>query len=163
MGRERIEAILALMELAFDGSQHSLLENVRSVAPDCWDRRPPGGNRSVRDLVAHVGMFKFMYANRGFRDGSMDYDDPPATPAPERLADAAAAEEWLREGHAYLTACIRELDSDAELDAPRRAHWGELVPTYFLVTTMLEHDVYHAGEINHLRALLQDDDRWRHG
>ena len=78
------------MDLAFEGSQHSLLQNLRSVALDCWARKPPGGNRSVRDLVAHVGMFKFMYANRGFRDGSMDYDDPPATPAPERLATAAA-------------------------------------------------------------------------
>ena len=150
------------MDLAFEGSQHSLLQNVRSVAPDDWERRPPTGSRSVRDLVAHVGMFKFMYANHGFRDGRMDYDDPPATPAAERLSNPAAAEEWLREGHAYLTGCIRELESDAELDAPRKAHWGAQVSTYFLVTTMLEHDLYHAGEINHARALLQDDDRWRH-
>lgn len=162
MATTKIEQLLSLMDLAFEGSQHSLLQNIRSVAPDCWDRKPPGGKRSVRDLVAHVGMFKFMYANRGFRDGSMDYDDPPATPAPERLANAAAAEEWLREGHAYLTDCLRGLESDAELDAPRKAHWGELVSTWFLVTTMLEHDTYHAGEINHLRALLQSDDRWRH-
>jgi len=26
--------------------------------------------------------------------------------------------------------------------------------------TMLEHDLYHAGEINRTRALLQDDDAW---
>ena len=162
MGRSRIEELLSLMDLAFEGSQHSLLKNLRSVAPDSWERKPPGGTRSIRNLVAHVGMFKFMYANRGFGDGSMDYDDPPATPAPERLSDPSAAEEWLREGHEYLTGCIRELESDAELDAPRRAHWGDLVSTYFLVTTMLEHDTYHAGEINHARALLQDDDRWRH-
>ncbi len=162
MAKTRIEELLALIDLAFEGSQHSLLMNIRSVAPECWERTPPSGSRSVRDLVAHVGMFKFMYANHGFRDASMDYDDPPATPAPERLSDSAAAEEWLREGHTYLTGCIRELESDAELDAPRKAHWGDLVPTYFLVTTMLEHDLYHAGEINHVRALLQDDDRWRH-
>ncbi len=150
------------MDLAFEGSQHSLLKNLRSVAPENWMRTAPGGSRSVRNLVAHVGMFKFMYANHGFRDGGMDYDDPPATPAPERLSDPTAAEEWLREGHAYLTGCIRDLESDAELDAPRKAHWGAMVPTYYLVTTMLEHDLYHAGEINHARALLQDDDRWRH-
>ena len=162
MARTRIEELLALMDLAFEGSQHSLLQNIRSLSSDNWSRTPPGGSRSVRDLVAHVGMFKFMYANHGFRDGGMDYDDPPATPAQERLSDPEAAEEWLREGHAYLTGCIRELESDAELDAPRKAHWGAQVPTYFLVTTMLEHDLYHAGEINHARALLQDDDRWRH-
>ena len=162
MARTRIDELLALIDLAFEGSQHSLLQNIHSVASESWGRKPPGGNRSVRDLVAHVGMFKFMYANHGFQGGDMDYDDPPATPAPERLSDPAAAEEWLREGHAYLTGCIRELESDADLDALRKAHWGSLVSTYFLVTTMLEHDLYHAGEINHVRALLQDDDGWRH-
>jgi hypothetical protein len=25
---------------------------------------------------------------------------------------------------------------------------------------MIQHDLYHAGEINHLRALSQDADRW---
>jgi hypothetical protein len=25
---------------------------------------------------------------------------------------------------------------------------------------MIAHDLYHAGEINHLRALLQSTDRW---
>ena len=162
MPTPRIDELLLLMERAFAESEHSLLKNLASVHEESWTRIPEGGERSIQNIVAHVGMFKFMYANHGFRDGDMDYDDPPATPAPERLADAASAEEWLREGHAYLTACIRELESDAELDAPRKAHWGALVSTYFLVTTMLEHDLYHAGEINHARALLQDDDRWRH-
>ena len=34
---------------------------------------------------------------------------------------------------------------------------------YHIIVTMLEHDLYHAGEINRThrsRALLQDDDAW---
>jgi hypothetical protein len=27
---------------------------------------------------------------------------------------------------------------------------------------MIEHDIYHAGEINHLRSLHHGDDRWAH-
>jgi hypothetical protein len=27
---------------------------------------------------------------------------------------------------------------------------------------MIEHDLYHAGEINHLRSLRQGTDRWAH-
>jgi hypothetical protein len=30
------------------------------------------------------------------------------------------------------------------------------------VTTLLEHDLYHAGEINRTRAMLQQDDAWKH-
>jgi hypothetical protein len=25
---------------------------------------------------------------------------------------------------------------------------------------MMQHDLYHAGEINHIRSLLSGDDRW---
>ena len=105
-------------------------------------------------------MFKFMYANHGFRGADFDYGKPPATPARERLATVASAVDWLREGHAYLTGCIRELADDAELEVPRKTHWGEMVPTRFLIVNMIEHDVYHAGEINHVRSLLQNDDGW---
>ena len=51
-----------------------------------------------------------------------------------------------------------ELPDDAELGQPRKAHWGAMVPTLLLIDTMHEHDVYHAGEINKTRALLQAND-----
>ena len=105
-------------------------------------------------------MFKFMYANHAFRGGDLDYSDDPATPPPGRVATIDAAVEWLREGHAYLTEGIRELSDDGELEVARKTHWGGLLPTYHIVVTILEHDLYHAGEINRTRALLQDDDAW---
>ena len=43
------------------------------------------------------------------------------------------------------------------LDPPIGARW---LPTRELVATLIGHDFYHAGEINHLRALLQGTDRW---
>jgi hypothetical protein len=86
----------------------------------------------------------------------MGYSDP----APERHATPAAATQWLGDAQAYLLGFVRDLSDDAELDVPHKAHWGELVPTYDLIVTMLEHDLYHAGEINRTRALLQDDDGW---
>jgi hypothetical protein len=59
-------------------------------------------------------------------------------------------------------ASIRLLNDDAELDFERLANWGEYLPTRFIIRIMLEHDVYHAGEINHLRAVLQGNDQWEY-
>ena len=160
MADSRIKLLLQLMERAFSGNEHALLDNLASVELGSWDRVPDGGSRSVREITYHVGLFKYMYANHGFRAGDLDYSDPPATPPPHRLETVDAAVHWLREAHTYLTECIGELDDDSELEVSRKAHWGEAVPTYHLVVTMLEHDLYHAGEINRTRALLQDDDDW---
>ena len=160
MPTPRIDELLLMMDCAFEESEHSLLTNLASVSEESWEALPAGGRRPIRELVHHVGLFKFMYANHGFENAVFDYGKPPATPARERLATITDAIEWLREGHTYLAGCIRELADDAELDVPRKVHWGGMVPTRFLIVNMIEHDVYHAGEINHTRALLQNDDAW---
>ena len=105
MSNPRIDELLLTMECAFEESEHSLLTNLASVSEESWEALPAGGRRPIRELVHHVGMFKFMYANHGFRGADFDYGKPPATPARERLATIASAVDWLREGHAYLTGC----------------------------------------------------------
>jgi hypothetical protein len=72
------------------------------------------------------------------------------------------AVSWLKASHARFVDHVRHL-SDADLGVPRRANWGGLEPTRWLISTILQHDTYHAGEINHIRSLLAQDDRWRWG
>ena len=148
------------MNHAFEGGEHSLLDNLASVLDESWDLLPQGARRSIREIVKHVGLFKYMYANHAFRGATLGYSDPPATPPSERLASRHAATDWLREAHTYLVGAFGELADDSELDVPRKAHWGDYLPTYSLMVIMLEHDLYHAGEINRTRALLRNDDGW---
>ncbi len=159
MTRPRIDELVRILNRSFDDSSHSLLANLATVTEKEWDVLPQGARRSIRKMTAHVGWAKYIYANHSFHDASMGYTDPPANPPEERLATPATATEWLREAHAYLIEAIDELPDDAELKQSRKVHWGEMVPTLFLIDTMHEHDVYHAGEINKTRALLQDDDK----
>ena len=35
-----------------------------------------------------------------------------------------------------------------------------MMETRWLISAMIEHDLYHSGEINHVRALLQGNDAW---
>ena len=158
MTRPRIDELVRILNRSFSDSEHSLLKNLASVTEEEWDALPQGAVRSIRTMVLHVGLFKYIYANHAFRGATMAYADPPAHPPKERLATLAAAKAWLKEAHSYAIEAVEELSDDAELDRPRKAHWGDMVPTRLLIDIMHEHDVYHAGEINRTRALLQEED-----
>jgi uncharacterized damage-inducible protein DinB len=162
MPNAAVDALLHFLDLAFETSRwHSLLGNLAAVSPAEWDWRPSPGGRSVRDIVQHVGGCKWMYENHAFGDGTLRWDDP-LVDGDGTLDDVASAVEWLRRAHGRLRASVAALD-DADLTKPRPANWGEPCETRWLVAVTIEHDLYHAGEINHLRALQQGNDRWAHG
>ena len=84
------------------------------------------------------------------------FKDSPLRSAPD---DTAALIAWAREGHATFIEGMRGL-SDAELALETRTHWGMAAPKRWVIGVMIQHDCYHAGEINHLRALRQGNDAW---
>jgi hypothetical protein len=100
-----------------------------------------------------------MYDDYAFGGGSFTWDAPPAWPPDWATLEPAQLLDWLHEGHAALAGSLASL-TDAALEVPRRTNWGELWPTVRIITAMIEHDIYHAGEINHLRATLTHDDAW---
>ncbi len=156
-----VDQLLYLLDEAFAGQAwHSLLGNLHTVTTEEWRWVPPGGQRSLRDIVQHVGSCKFMYDDHAFGQATLGWEHPLVAGG-EALADAASAIAWLRQGHARLRRSIAAL-TDADLGQPRRTNWGELKETRWIVAVMIQHDLYHAGEINHLRALYRRDDRWEH-
>ncbi len=161
MGREAIEQYLYWMDEAFDGpDEHSLLNNLRSLHDRDWDARPPGGQRMAWQIVNHVGVCKFMYADHAFAEGELTWETVDAATGFDR--SPAAIVGWLRRGHDLLRSYVAALDDDSDLLVERRANWGEMKETRWLVRIMIEHDLYHGGEINHIRSVLQGTDRWAH-
>jgi uncharacterized damage-inducible protein DinB len=160
--RIRIEVLCSLVDEAFDnGRPTSLLSNLVNLREEDWTALPANGGRSIADILEHVGWAKWMYENYAFGDGAMRGDQPPLVPSnglKSRAHDELIA--WLRQGHQKWLTSIRALDDDRELDRERLSNWGEMLPTRTLIHIMISHDYYHAGEINHLRALLQADDHW---
>jgi|SRR5579864_2095256 len=154
-----ISQLVYLLDEAFQGTAwHSLLGNLSSVMPEDWLWVPPGGQRSISDIVGHVGGCKFMYQNYAFDDAKLTWDDP-LVDGRGVLSTISEAFAWLREGQERLRQSIAALD-DAELLRPRMTNWGELKETRWIIAVMIEHDLYHAGEINHLRSLRHQHDRW---
>ncbi len=163
MAKIAVEQLLYLLDEAFAGSQeHSLLGNLRSVSGDDWLWVPEGGGRSIWQIAGHAATAKYVYANHTFGDGNLRWNDQVVSvPKVGDVSDGAADAflNWAKEGHARFRAGVAALD-DSELTGLRKAHWGEMAETRWLIAVIIEHDTYHAGEINHLRALRQGNDRW---
>lgn len=160
--RTEIEILARLVEVAYRGDpSHSLLANLGDLREEDWTATPPGGSRSIADILEHAGWCKWMYEDYAFGFAALRGDQPPLVPAGN--ARARSRDEllaWMDAGHARWLASIRALPNDAELDRPRLANWGEQLPTRELIRILIAHDIYHAGEINHIRAILQGSDRW---
>lgn len=149
--------LVYLLDEAFQGKDwHSVLANLHSVMPEDWLWIPPRGQRSIRDIVQHIGACKFMYHSHTFGDAHLTWDDP-LVEGHDVLSTIAEALAWLREAHERLRQSIAAL-SDADLLRPRLTSWDEPKETRWIINMIIQHDLYHAGEINHIRALHQQND-----
>jgi hypothetical protein len=159
--RANIDLMIYLMFEAFDApGNHPLLSNIGSLQDDDWLWTPPGGKRTIFEIVQHIGECKYVYENHAFGDGSMSWISTGAVPSVDRDTPHEQVVEWLREGHRRLVQSVAALADDGELLRPRRANWGTEYETRWLINAMIQHDLYHAGEINHIRALRHENDRW---
>jgi uncharacterized damage-inducible protein DinB len=160
--RIAVETLAWLIEDAFQGDpSHSLLANLNDLSEEEWTTLPPNAGRSIADILEHVGWSKWMYENYAFGSASLRGDQSPLIPAGGvRSRPYAELLAWLTEGHRRWLTSVQSLPNDAELDKDRLTNWGERLPTRVIIRIMIAHDLYHAGEINHLRALLNGTDRW---
>jgi uncharacterized damage-inducible protein DinB len=171
VARGAVEQFLYLMDQAFEeDGEHSLLRNLASAPDEAWLWIPSGGSRSIRQIIGHVGACKFMYDNFAFGDATMTWNYPAAAigvsmeelqsaPALPNEPSRNAVLNWLREGHQRWRENVGSL-SDRDLLEPRPRPEGGRRKTRWIIGVMIEHDLYHAGEINHLRALMTGSDQW---
>jgi len=166
--RSGIEAMLYLLDEAFRGvgiessnESQALLPNLRSVPDAAWHELPDGMSRSIESIAIHVGACKIMYADYAFGEGRLTFGTREVEPWREGESEMSDVLPWLERVHEAFVDHVRQLHDDDELDRPRLANWGEQKPTRWLIAAMVTHDAYHAGEINHLRSVLDGDDRWR--
>lgn len=157
--------MLTALEAAYRADRfHALLENLKDVRDDEWDARPANHSvdvfgtspeLSIADIIRHAGAAKLMWGNHAFGDASLDW--PEATP-PSTERDAIL--RWLDAAHEGFVTAVAALDDDSELEVDRRAHWGRPLLTKHIVSIVINHDLYHSGEINRQRALLRGADGW---
>lgn len=156
-----VGTLLYLLDESFEqNDEHSLLGNLRNVTDGSWSKLPPQGSRSIRQIADHAGVAIYPYGDHLFGNATLTYLEVlKLSPATDDESSIPAVAEWLRTGHAIFRDGLAGM-TEADLLAQRRSHWGQMAEARWLIGIVIQHNVYHAGEINHARALLQQDDGW---
>jgi hypothetical protein len=98
--------------------------------------------------ISHVATCKIMYHEYGFGPRKLTWAE---LRIPRSVPESVA---MLHEGQALLVADVDGLE-DADLQAPRSTNWGETWPAWRIFWTMINHDLWHGGEIGVLRDLYR--------
>ncbi len=169
MTRIAIELWQHRLEAAYrDDPFHAVRKNLSSVLPAEWDLRPATWSEdvfgkqpelSICDLAMHIGGPKYMYENCIFGDARLNWGDI-ALPASREMEAVLA---WMDEGHRRLAAGLAGLTDDEALSQERPAPWRTPMTRTRLLGIVINHDVYHSGEINRQRSLIRGAQGWESG
>jgi uncharacterized damage-inducible protein DinB len=122
--------------------------------------RPIRHVHSVWELVLHVTAWKSEVRRRlsGAPAGTPAEGDWPEVPAPTPEAWKTAVDR-LEQAHTSLIAAVRELPESKLFEPtndPRDRETGSGVSHYVLLHGIVQHDVYHAGQIALVRRGAAD-------
>jgi uncharacterized damage-inducible protein DinB len=124
---------------------------LEGVSDEAFDQVPdrhngfPWMNGSIRDIVYHVAGDKLVQINHAFGDGTMNWENVPVDKHRDLI-------DQLRTSQESLIEAIK-----ATQDFKKRVtSWGgrQLTANDFFLM-LIEHDIYHAGQIRYIRNLVE--------
>lgn len=142
-----VNRIVDQLTRAFEGGAWhgpALLEVLKDVTAARAAAKPVAGAHSIWEIVLHVTAWEDVARRRlsGEPVEPTDAEDWPAVGGTDDAAWAAALER-LRTGHQGLRRAVAKL-SDARLKEPVP---GAEYSCYHLAHGVIQHDLYHAGQI----------------
>jgi len=148
-----VEDILWRIDEAWsEGRWHALLSHLGGLTWQEATWPPVEGRRTILNILGHLGLCKIMYWEYAFGPAKMGWSEVGKKVPKEETVEVWRA--WLSAAHEQFRSAVADL-ADAELAELRLHNSGERMTTRTLVNTMIEHDLYHAGEINYIRGLYR--------
>jgi uncharacterized damage-inducible protein DinB len=130
----------------------SLRELLQDLTPEQALARPVAGAHSILELVLHIAAWEAVARRRLAGDAAQIYNTPEDWPAGDSSEETwRTALKRLEEENAKLREAILRLD-DAKLDEPI---YEGMSSTYVTLQGVVQHSLYHAGQIAVLKKALQ--------
>lgn len=146
------EILLELARRAFSKSPwHSLMSALDGISADAFDYKPsrhngfPWMDGSVRDIVYHVAGDKRVQLNHAFGDGTMAWDNVPLDKKGDLIEALKSSQDEV----------IRAIHTAEDLDRKVSSWGGRSMAAKDLFLMLIEHDIYHAGQIRYIRNLIE--------
>jgi len=134
----------------------SLTAILRGVDHRLASSRPTPGAHTIWELVLHITAWKNEVRRRlgGEVAGEPADGDWPAVGEPSEPAWKAAIDR-LQVAHRLLVSAVRDFP-EAQLSVPTNDHRSDgIAPAYYeLILGVIQHDVYHSGQIAILKKHL---------
>lgn len=150
-----VERQIELMKLTFDGDETgearfgpALMHLLKDVDSNRANHRPLPDAHTIWEVVLHIIAWKRYTATR-LRDQRSDMNEDIDWPKPVDVSEAAWQKtvQELRDIQADLIAASRLL-KDEQLESPVA---GGKVLRYLVLQGIMQHDIYHAGQIGLLK------------
>jgi uncharacterized damage-inducible protein DinB len=146
-----VEKIVDQMKRAFEGGAWhgpSVEELLAKVSATTAAAHPLPGRHSIWELVLHMAAWKDVVRRR-LAGETVELSPEQNFPAVSHADEGAwtKAKDHLRESHRRLVAAVAA-SSDQRLDENVS---GKNYIAYFLVHGIIQHDLYHAGQVAFLR------------
>ncbi len=150
-----VERQIELMKLTFDGDETgearfgpALMFLLKDIDSSRANHRPLADGHTIWEIVLHIIAWKRYTATR-LRDQRSDMNEEIDWPKPADTSEAAWQKtlQELRDIQAELISASATL-KDNQLDTPVA---GGRVPRYLVLQGIMQHDIYHAGQIGLLK------------
>ncbi|MDX6692914.1 MAG: hypothetical protein QOF02_517 [Blastocatellia bacterium] len=141
------------LKRAFEGEAWhgpSLKELLAGVTAEQGAARPLAGAHSIWEIVLHIAAWEGVARLRLEGETALIQTEEDWPPVPDTSETAwREALTKLEGGHKQLRATLRNL-TDADLD---KLVAGQQYSFYFLLHGVIQHDLYHAGQIALLKKI----------
>lgn len=156
MSEQRVRHLLELQRRAFSASPwHSVLGALDGITESVFFHKPtnhsgfPWMDGSICNIVYHLTGDKLVQCSSAFDNGGVTWDNLPIskTDIPTMFKELTNADE-------VVTSHLLE-QTDETLSNKVKGWGGKSLSTEGLFLMLIEHDLYHAGQIRFARNLIE--------
>lgn len=157
-----MQSIIEQYRLIYNGDNWtgvSFESAVEGLGAELAFRQPPGGRHSIAAITRHMAVWKQFMVQRLTGDNKSDVDQEASFDVEAYKAQPEKGWQQLQDELAQVHAAALQALEQTPPEKLGQQVAGRSYDTGYLVYGVQQHDMYHIGQIEMLRKMLQEMER----